>query len=111
MEDRMLRTLLMLAMLVTVGALGAGSATADEAKVPVRASMLLSIMSTPVETRDVAFDRSLKEPGPAPRSSLAEILPDGSVKIDRAVITVRNPCPPGTMHYEAPPLPGRRARN
>ena len=107
----MLKTLLVLAMLVTMGALGVGSTAADEAKVPVSASMFLSIMNAPAETRDAAFDRSLKEAGPTPRPPLAEILPDGSVKMDRAVITVRNPCPPGTMHYEAPPLPGRRARN
>ena len=62
----------------------------------------------PAETRDVAYDRSLKDVGPAPRPSLVEVLPDGSVKVDRAVITVRNPCPPGTMYHDAPPLPGRR---
>jgi hypothetical protein len=33
------------------------------------------------------------------------------VKVDRAVITVRNPCPPGTMNHDPAPLPGRRARN
>src|SRR2546428_22697 len=42
---------------------------------------------------------------------LAEMLPDGSLRVDRAVITVRNPCPPGAMNHEPPPLPGRRARN
>jgi hypothetical protein len=91
-------------------ALVAMPAAADEAKAPVSASMLLKIMSTPLEAREVAFDRSLKEAGPPPRPPLAEVLPDGSVKVDRAVITVRNPCPPGTTHYEPAPLPGRRAR-
>jgi hypothetical protein len=105
----MVRAWLGLAAFAT-GALAAAPAVADEAKAPVSASMLLQIMSTPVEARDVAFDRSLKEAGPAPRPPLAEVLPDGSVKVDRAVITVRNPCPPGTTHYEPAPLPGRRAR-
>jgi hypothetical protein len=72
--------------------------------------MFLSTMTAPIEAREVAFDRSLKEAGPTPRPSLMQIQPDGSVKVDRAVITVRNPCPPGE-HYEPPPLPGRRARN
>ena len=106
----MVKGLFVLAVLATI-ALGVTAAPADEAKAVVRASMLLTITSVTVEAREVAFDRSLKEAGPAPRPSLAEVLPDGSVKIDRAVITVRNPCPPGTMNHEPPPLPGRRARN
>ena len=101
----------MLALLATLAAFGAAPGWGDEAKAPVSASMLLKIMSAPLEARETAFDRSLKEVGPAPRPPLAEILPDGSVKVDRAVITVRNPCPPGTLHYEPTPLPGRRARN
>lgn len=99
----------MLALLGTLVAGGAAPAFADEAKVPVSASMMLKIMSTPLEARETAYDRSLKEPGVAPRPPLAEVLPDGSMKIDRAVITVRNPCPPG--HIEPMPLPGRRAKN
>ena len=106
----MVKGLFVLAVLATI-ALGATPASADEAKVVVRASMLLSITSMPVEAREVAFDRSLKDAGPAPRPPLAEVLPDGSLKVDRAVITVRNPCPPGMMNHEPPPLPGRRARN
>src|SRR5712691_12905432 len=106
----MVKGLLALAALATI-VLGTTPALADEAKVIVRASMLLSITSVPVEAREVAFDRSLQEAGPAPRPPLAEVLPDGSLKVDRAVITVRNPCPPGAMNHEPPPLPGRRARN
>ena len=105
----MLKGWLVLGALATV-ALGVTPAAADEAKVVVRASMLLSITSVPVEAREVAYDRTLKDAGPAPRAPLAEVLPDGSLKVDRAVITVRNPCPPGT-HYEPAPLPGRRAKN
>jgi hypothetical protein len=102
--------MVVLALLATA-ALGTAPALADEAKVPLSASLLMKMMSPAVEARDTAFDRSLKEAGPAPRPPLAEVLPDGSVKVDRAVITVRNPCPPGTNHYEPAPLPGRRARN
>ena len=106
----MVKGLLVLGALATI-AIGTAPVSADEAKVVVRASMLLSITSVPVEAREVAFDRSLKEPGPAPRAPFAEVLPDGSLKVDRAVITVRNPCPPGAMNHEPPPLPGRRVRN
>src|SRR5712691_9386131 len=106
----MVKGLLALAALAAL-ALGTTPASADEVKAVVRASMLLSITSVPVEAREVAFDRTLKEAGPTPRSPLAEVLPDGSVKIDRAVITVRNPCPPGTMYHDSAPLPGRRAKN
>ena len=106
----MVKGLFVLAVFTTI-ALAAAPAPADEVKAVVRASMLLSITSVPVEARDVAYDRTLKEAGPAPRPPLAEVLPDGSLKVDRAVITVRNPCPPGMMNHEPPPLPGRRARN
>ena len=107
----MMRNLLVLAMLAAVAVPGVAPAVADEAKTPVSATMFLSIMNAPVETRDAAYDRSLKEPGPAPRPTLATMLPDGSTKAERVVVTVRNPCPPGTAHYDPPPLPGRRARN
>jgi hypothetical protein len=106
----MARRIFVLAVLGTL-MLGVSPVLADEAKAPVSASMLLTIMSAPVETRDKAYERSLMDPGPSPRSPLAEVLPDGSVKIDRAIVTVRNPCPPGTAHYEPVPLPGRRAKN
>jgi hypothetical protein len=107
----MLRGLLVLGILAAVAAVGVAPAAADEVKAPLKASMFLSTMTAPIEAREAAFDRSLKEAGPTPRPPLMQVLPDGSVKVDRAVITVRNPCPPGEIHYEPPPLPGRRARN
>lgn len=108
----MLKRLLVSALLVAVGALGTAPAVADEVKAPVKASMFLNSITAPIEPREAAFDRSLKEnTGPAPRPPVMQVLPDGSVKVDKAVITVRNPCPPGEIHYEPPPLPGRRARN
>src|SRR5437016_3914740 len=81
------------AILGALGALGLVSpAGADEAKTPINASLFLSIMSAPVERRGV-------------------VQPDGSVRYGNVSVTVKNPCPPGTAHYEAPPLPGRRLRN
>jgi hypothetical protein len=86
-----------------------GVAGADEAKTPVSAAMILSIVAAPVETRASAFDEALKRPAPPAADSMTgEVLPDGSVRYGRAIVTVKNPCPPGTAHWEPPPLPGRR---
>jgi len=90
--------------LILAGAWSA-AAVADEVQSPIRASMLLSISSPISETRDAAFDRAMKEPGPPARRPDGEIQPDGSVRYGAVTVTVRNPCPPGT-HYELP-LPGR----
>ncbi len=82
------------------------AALADEAKAPISASMLLRVMTPISESRDAAFDGAIKEPGPPPRRADGEIQPDGRVRYGSVVMTVRNPCPPGT-HYEPLPLPGR----
>jgi hypothetical protein len=98
-------------VVVAAALLGAaGLAHADEAKTPVSATMILEIVSAPVQGRTSAFDEALKRPAPpAADSGAGEVLPDGSVRYGRAIVTVKNPCPPGTDHYEPPPLPGRRA--
>jgi len=97
-------------VLVAVLAGGVVTAAADEAKTPLSASMILSIVSSPVSTRTSAYDAGLKDPAsPAPGSTAGEVLADGSVRYGRTVITVRNPCPPGE-HLEPPMLPGRRGR-
>ena len=86
-----------------------GTAAADEAKTPLSAAMILNIVTAPVERRTSAFDESLKRPAPAAESSSeGEWQVDGSVRYGRTTITVKNPCPPGTAHWEPPPLPGRR---
>ena len=86
-----------------------GVAAADEVKTRVDPAMLLSIVAAPIDTRTSAFDEALKRPAPAAAdSSMGEVLADGSVRYGRAIVTVRNPCPPGTAHWEPPPLPGRR---
>lgn len=105
------RSIAALALVLAPVLLLAGGAAAEEAKTPVSVSMILSIVAAPIESRVSAFDESLRRPeSPAPDSSFGEILPDGSVRYGRAIVTVRNPCPPGTAHYEPPPLPGRRLR-
>jgi hypothetical protein len=90
--------------LVLIGAWST-AALADEAKSPISASMLLSVLAPVSESRDAAFDRAMKEPGPPARRPDGEVQPDGSVRYGSVTITVRNPCPPG-QHYELP-LPGR----
>jgi len=100
------------AVLAALGAVGLVSpAGADEAKTPINASLFLSIMSAPVERREAAYDEALKRSGPAPRDPAGVVQPDGSVRYGSASMTVKNPCPPGTAHFEPPPLPGRRFRN
>ena len=94
---------------------GVAPAQADEAKTPVSASMLLTIMSSPKEPRESAYDRTIKDEGPASRSPWEGVAqPDGSVRYGSGpgsvTMTVRNPCPPGTVHYEPPELPGRRVK-
>jgi hypothetical protein len=95
---------------VVIGAVlvsSAGIAAADEAKTPISAAMILSIVSSPVDVRRSAFDEAFKQPAAAKVESAGEVLPDGSVRYGRTIITVRNPCPPGD-HFELPLLPGRR---
>ena len=84
-------------------------AAADEAKTPIKASIVLDMVNRPVDSRQLAFDESLKREAPSARGSVMEVLPDGTVRYGDVSVTVKNPCPPGTAHYDPPPLPGRRA--
>ena len=75
---------------------------AEEAKAPINAAMLLSVMTQPSAPRaSTALDESLRDPGSPPRATEPPAV----------TLTVRNPCPPGDLHYEPRSLPGRRARN
>jgi hypothetical protein len=88
----MARTVVVAAALLAA----AGLAHADEAKTPVSASMILDIVAAPVQDRRSAFDEALRRPPPpAADAAAGEVLPDGSVRSGRTVITVKNPCPPG----------------
>src|SRR5437868_9295339 len=95
-----------------LGVLAAGgAAVADEMKTPIRASMLLDLTAPRAESRDTAYQESLRAEGPAPmRRGFGEVQEDGSVRYGDLSVTVRNPCPPGTAHYEPAPLPGRRSK-
>jgi hypothetical protein len=101
------------ALALLLGGGWAAAARADEAKTPISAALFLNMVSpSTAESRDAAFDRAMKEPSTGTRSGFPEgqVQPDGSVRYGSTVITVRNPCPPGTFHYEPPPLPGRVVR-
>jgi hypothetical protein len=82
-------------------------AVADEAKSSISSAMLLNMLAPVSESRDAAFDRAMKEPAPPPPRTEGVVQPDGSVRYGSVTITVKNPCPPGTVHYEPPPRPGR----
>ena len=106
-----IRPILCVVLIAATPLVATGVAGADEAKTPLSAATILSIVASPVEARTSAFDEALKRPAPpAPDPSAGEVLPDGSVRYGRAVITVKNPCPPGSGHWEPPPLPGRAGR-
>ena len=102
----MTRILALAGALVIVGASVAG-AVAEEAKSPISAALLLNIMAPVAESRDAAFDRAMKEPAPPARRPEGELQADGTVRYGSLTMAVRNPCPPGSGHYEPPPLPGR----
>jgi|SRR2546425_10664117 len=102
-------TLVAAALLGTLAA--SGIACADELKTPIRASLLLDLTAPRTQSRDTAYQESLRAEGPSPaRRAFGEVQDDGSVRYGDVTVTVRNPCPPGT-HYEQPaPLPGRRSK-
>jgi hypothetical protein len=102
-------TVVAVALLGTLAA--GGVAAADEMKTPVRASMLLELSAPRVQSRDAAYQESLRAEGPTPvRRGFGEVQDDGTVRYGDLTVTVRNPCPPGTAHYEPAPLPGRRLK-
>jgi hypothetical protein len=86
--------------------LAATVVSAEEAKPPVNAITIMSIVAAPVDVRRHGYDALLKDPAPvaASDSMTGELLADGSVRYGRTVITVRNPCPPSEHLL----LPGRR---
>jgi hypothetical protein len=104
-----MRRTVVLAALLAVGAVGAASA--DEAKTRITASMVLDLTAPRIASRDTAYQESLKGTTPvAPRPANGEVQDDGSVRYGNVTVTVRNPCPPGALHDEPLPLPGRRAK-
>jgi hypothetical protein len=105
---RELSTTVGLAVLALV--LGAGVASADEAKTPISASMLLDLTAPRATARDMAYLESVKGPSVAPRPANGEVQDDGSVRYGNMTVTVRNPCPPNSGHEEPPLLPGRRSK-
>ena len=103
------RTLAAAALLGTLSVCGV--AAADEMKTPIRASMLLELSAPRAQSRDAAYQESLRADGPSPvRRGFGEVQDDGSVRYGDVTVSVRNPCPPGTTHFEPVPLPGRRLK-
>ena len=104
---------------VLVGVSGparAGEPAVDTA--PMNPAVLINnVLRQPVDhqQRQVAFDESLRQAGPAPanRGPLGgQVQPDGSVRYGDVTVvsSIKNPCPPGEhLDLPSPPLP-RRAR-
>jgi hypothetical protein len=98
-----------LGVLALLAGLPAVAAAHDEAKTPISGSIILDMTRPPVQTRERAFDESLRSGGPPPKPSLEPVVqPDGSVKYGNTTIIIRHDCPPGGEFFEPPPRPGRR---
>jgi len=98
-------TLGALALLVGLPAVAAGH---DEAKTPVSGSIILEMTKPSPNTRDKAFDESLRREGPPPPKTDYQVQPDGSVRYGNTTVIIRHDCPPGGEFFEPPPRPGRR---
>jgi hypothetical protein len=97
--------------IVVIALLGAPVAAVahDEAKTPVSGSIILDITRPPTQTRDRAFDESLRSDGGSARPKVEGVVqPDGSIKYGNTTIIIRHDCPPGGDFFEPPPRPGRR---
>lgn len=102
----------------------AGVARAEEPVAPTPAGrssaaalILDNLLSQPIESREAAFQESLRRDAPRPAESAvgaSSAAPDGSVRMGRTTlsVTVRNPCPDGDLFHDATPrpLPGRTRR-
>jgi hypothetical protein len=91
---------------------------ASDPAASINATLLIdNVLRQPVDhqQRQMAFDESLRRPGPTPANRAAlggEVLPDGSVRYgDVTVSAIKNPCPPGEhVELPSPPPIARRAR-
>src|SRR5919108_1982451 len=107
MTDRMTTWTVMGSLLALVAA--APALAHDEAKTPISPSMIFE--SRPPKAADAgrAFDESIKREPPAhPNKVEWQQQPDGSYRYGNTTIIIRRDCPPGSEHFEPPPLPGRR---
>ena len=108
-----MRTFCVLVVALALVAGVAPAARADEFRAAISAAMRLELLARPAAgARGSALDEAIKAPGPAARPTEGEVQPDGSVRYGAGAgsvtVMLKNPCPPGTAHYEPPPLPGRR---
>jgi hypothetical protein len=118
------KTTAIAAVAAVAGALGTAAvpAGAEQARQPPNAPMILNLLSRPLESPEVAFNKELRNDiaAPAAKNSDTEVLADGSVRYGKngksVTVTIRNPCPPGDIEHEMAqlspyrPLPGRGPR-
>ena len=103
-----------LAALVVSG-LGAIPAAADEAKIPgERLDDAQYPVGADAGARDRAYDRAITDPGPRLAPTSRSCSPTAACATASMSVTIKNPCPPGTAHYEPPrprpPLPRTTSR-
>jgi hypothetical protein len=102
-----------LAWLGTFALLAVSAAPAlahEEAKTKIDPSMILDLTSPRATQPGRAYDESIRHDGPPPANPKHEWKqqPDGSYRYGNTTIIIRQDCPPGSEHFEPPPLPGRR---
>jgi hypothetical protein len=114
--------LLALAAAGSLALAGAAAAQDGDPRVPAsgpaaRPPLLLNLTTPRVESPERALEELVREEARAPRRTPAgdvEVLPDGSVRIGRARIsvTVKDDCPeePHILETVPRPLPGRARR-
>jgi hypothetical protein len=93
--------------LAATAGIGASPVRAVDGERPVSPTLLLEILGRTPESRDAAYNESLKRSQPTPRSGLGVLQPDGSYKYGGVSVYVKDSCPESAT-YEPPPLPGRR---
>jgi hypothetical protein len=103
-----MRTSTLVAFAILVGG-PAVAAAHDEAKTPINSSIILEMTRPSTQSRERAFDESLKDGAPSAKPSAEPVVqPDGSVKYGNTTVIIRHDCPPGGEFYEPLPRPGRR---
>lgn len=96
--------------LLVATAVTAPVAAHEEAKTKIDPSVILDITAPRTPSPGRAYDESLRLDGPRPANPKPEWKQqsDGSYRYGNTTIIIRQDCPPGSEHFEPPPLPGRR---
>jgi hypothetical protein len=91
-------------------AVAAPAVAHEEAKTKIDPSVILDLTAPRAPQPGRAYDESIRQGGPPPANPKTEWKQqsDGSYRYGNTTIIIRQDCPPGSEHFEPPPLPGRR---